>query len=757
MILEKIRCKCCAILFLVILLLMVTGHAIAENGSFRTAPPLPIAEGLAPPAVDSVAAGYVYSHDGDLYRDGKKIKFWGVNCVSEFWREKEDQIRILDRIKALGFNAMRVHLVDSTLVDPDGPGDTINDYELGDNSLMDKYDYFLSEAYKRGLMVWFTLDRRRVSFKPETYDILPAEDDEQEWKDAMQAFYDKSTSPGYFLEQLWPMNPRLEAVYIRYVKNLLSHRNKYTGLTYAEEPGIALWEISNEGNCVIGNLDGSLYESLKDHPYWRNAIEKLWNEFLREHYKNDSGLLQAWGDLMPGESLADGTIKLEPMPVPLHTKKPNREEAEYPSRRVSDLVTFVVNRFVESNNRVWQAMRDSAPKGKGAAVVPVTFDTHFRPTLHNLYGVSEGSFVSVGAYNWFRTYDKTDPLYPITSMLTNKPSLYGMDMGNVADKPMVTYEFNVHKPAPYRAEIPYIMASYISNNDWDGFFWYHWMNSSQATPKNNDELLEMPLIYDRVVDRWGGVVVSSDEVLVSAIRMAGKMFMSDSIRKTDNPVRFVVGHRQFVDPNIDIKSIYKPMKIASWTRGMDIDFSLNGSGSHVSETSPVSWSEGEFRIGRDVVFDDVKRQLIIDSPTAHAFVGWPDESVITFESGLQISGYPIGKFVAFSVVSEDAGPIANSKHLSISAQSTSENTGHIYDPLASKEKGFKGMLQGLVKPGGAPVIFDRPTLTVKIPGQRVGMAHLYNAFPERIAEQPFQGEFTFDGEQPIAWVEIVFE
>lgn len=746
--------KYLCILFGIVFLVCVADTAVAKE----SLPPIPIAEGLEAPAAEMVEPGYVYSKGGDLYLDGQRIKFWGVNCVSEFWRDKEDQIRILDRIQALGFNAIRVHLIDNTIVDPAGLGYTINDYELGDDSLMDKFDYFLSEAYRRGLLVWMTLDRRRITFDPESYHILEDGEDEQEWKAAMQDFAEKPSFPAYYLEQLWPINPRLEAVYTQYVQNVMEHRNKYTGLTYAEEPGIALWEISNEGGSVIGILDGSLFKALEDYPYWKNTAEQLWNEFLRKHYEDDSMLLQAWGSLGPGESLTDGTIRLEPMPVPLETSKPNHEEAEYPSRRISDLITFVVNRYVEANNRVWQVMRDSAPAGRGASVVPVTFDTHFRPTLHNLYGVSQGSFVSVGAYKWLRTYDKSDPLYPLTSMLSVKhPYLYGMDIGNVADKPMVTYEFNIHKPAPYRAEIPYLIAAYISSNHWDGFFWYHWMTSGQPTPQDNEELLEQPIHYAIETNFWGGVVTSSDEVLVSAIRMAGEMFKSGAIREAANPVRFVVGHQQFADPNVKITPLHTPMRIAGWTRGMEIDFRPNRHDHGLAVEAPVSWPEESFRLGHDANLDSDRRQLVIDSETAHAFVGWPNESVISFSSGLKISGYPLDKFLAFSVVSKDGRPIGQSSRLLASVQGTSRNTGYNYDPLVSQDKGFPGMLQGMVSPGRAPVIINRPELTMDFPDSRHGVAHLYNAFPEQFAEQAVDGQFIFDGEQPIAWVEIYFK
>lgn len=41
-----------------------------------------------------------------------------------------------------------------------------------------------------------------------------------------------------------------------YIKHLLAHRNRYTGLTYAEDPTIAMYETGNElGGTVFGDMD----------------------------------------------------------------------------------------------------------------------------------------------------------------------------------------------------------------------------------------------------------------------------------------------------------------------------------------------------------------------------------------------------------------------------------------------------------------------------------------------------------------------
>ena len=75
-----------------------------------------------------------------------------------------------------------------------------------------------------------------------------------------------------------------------YAKLLLTHRNPHTGLTYRDDPAIALLEISNEDSLLLG-------------PWWisrapENVREVLRTKFLawlKAKYRDDRALVDAWG------------------------------------------------------------------------------------------------------------------------------------------------------------------------------------------------------------------------------------------------------------------------------------------------------------------------------------------------------------------------------------------------------------------------------------------------------------------------------
>lgn len=265
-----------------------------------------------------------------------------------------------------------------------------------------------------------TFDRRLRAILPSAYHLVKAGDSENAaaWKKAVEEANAANPHPSTWVEQVWPLDHRLEAVYALYVRNLLAHTNLYTGRTYAEDPAIGLWEISNESS-FLPLLMGGDSTALKG--YWAEQTRRRWNAFLAAHYQNTDRLKQAWGALEPGESLETGAIRLAPVPVP-GIERPPPGQTNNTARRIRDLMAFFINSYIEGNDRILKLIRASAPAGVGAAVVPVGYDTHYQPSLIDAYGAAAGNLGIGGNYTWLRTYDTNDLTYPFTSKLAGPPS-----------------------------------------------------------------------------------------------------------------------------------------------------------------------------------------------------------------------------------------------------------------------------------------------------------------------------------------------
>lgn len=135
-----------------------------------------------------------------------------------------DHHKAIDRdvyhMKRLGLNAFRLHLWDVELSDAEG--------NLLDNEHLELLDYLISQLEKRGIKVMLTAqtnfgngypERNTDSFNAFTYD------------------YEKCSIHE---------NKQAQDAQANYLAQLIKHKNRYTGKTYAADPDILMMEINNE-------------------------------------------------------------------------------------------------------------------------------------------------------------------------------------------------------------------------------------------------------------------------------------------------------------------------------------------------------------------------------------------------------------------------------------------------------------------------------------------------------------------------------
>jgi len=148
---------------------------------------------------------------------------------------------------------------------------------------LDKLDYFIYQLKENGIYVDLNLLVAR-RFTPE--DGLPREIESVEWKD-QQAL-------GFFMEEI-------ENLEKEYARQLLTHFNPYTGMTYAEDPVIAFVEIVNEQGLVNSWLMGVL-DKLPE--VFKSRLKEKWNNYLLSKYGSTDNLRSIWGSLREGRTLS---------------------------------------------------------------------------------------------------------------------------------------------------------------------------------------------------------------------------------------------------------------------------------------------------------------------------------------------------------------------------------------------------------------------------------------------------------------------
>ncbi|KPJ58997.1 MAG: hypothetical protein AMJ46_12945 [Latescibacteria bacterium DG_63] len=219
--------------------------------------------------------GYVHvGQDGHLYVGGKRIRFLGVNiCGGATFPEKEEAEKIASRLAKFGVNIVRFHHMDASWETFNIFDRTFGNTRHLNKEALDRLDYFVAQLKENGIYVDLNL---LVSRRFSSADGLLTEIDAVDWKDQQVL--------GFFVDQVTELEKE-------YARQLLTHRNPYTGLTYAEDPAVAFVETVNEQGLLHGWL-GGVVDRLPE--VFKQRLAEGWNNHLKMRYGSTAELAQAW-------------------------------------------------------------------------------------------------------------------------------------------------------------------------------------------------------------------------------------------------------------------------------------------------------------------------------------------------------------------------------------------------------------------------------------------------------------------------------
>jgi hypothetical protein len=202
-------------------------------------------------------------------RPNEPVRWYGVNlCFSAQYLTHDQADRLAERLRMLGYNAVRFHHYESELIDRSGGNSvTLNPQKL------DQLDYLFAALKKRGIYMTTDLYVSRPVFAAEVWPGETGDVGMDEFKVAV------------------PVNDRAFANYKAFATALLGHVNPYTGMTWAADPALAWLSLINEGNP--GNFVGSLTPRLKAD--WVRA----WQSWLNAKYPDASKRSEALGGANP--------------------------------------------------------------------------------------------------------------------------------------------------------------------------------------------------------------------------------------------------------------------------------------------------------------------------------------------------------------------------------------------------------------------------------------------------------------------------
>jgi hypothetical protein len=227
---------------------------------------------------------------------GRRVRFVGTNLAAgACFPRKEDAEPVAAHLHKLGLNCVRLHHMDSGWAEPNmfhlSGGSYGKRTDQLDPESLDRFDYLIYQLKQHGIYVDLNLHVGRAFSE---LDGLPDTD----------KLPDMGKVVSYF-------EPTIIARQQLYAEQLLTHYNPYTKTRYAEEPTVAMIELTNEDSL----LDSA--DSIPGlPPHYRNLLAAGWNRYLKAKHGSTAKLLKAWNaeavplgaNLLKNPRFEEGTV-----------------------------------------------------------------------------------------------------------------------------------------------------------------------------------------------------------------------------------------------------------------------------------------------------------------------------------------------------------------------------------------------------------------------------------------------------------------
>ena len=336
------------------------------------------------------------------FEDGTPVRFWGTNVVAgALFNSSDAEIAWhAKQLAMLGFNLVRFHHHDSMRwVNPSAIDEQRSDSQHLDPIAMDRLDRWIAALRERGIYVWLDMHTGRV-FGPG--DEIP---DYQELHTGEGA----GEAKGFNY-----LNPRIEQLMADFQKAYLSHVNKYTGLSYVDDPTIAFAQVTNEND-------------FSDH----QGTDFTGRRFPGHQARHDRGLREfARSHDLPAERMLGGTA--------YQALNLWRNEVEH--------------RF---NVRMVAALRKAGFRG-----LVSTTSLWGDARLHSLPPLADGDVVDVHSYTgpgWMQTDPRDAPNFALK-----------IATGQLLGRPVTISEWNADEPLVHdRHTASLYLAALASFQGWD--------------------------------------------------------------------------------------------------------------------------------------------------------------------------------------------------------------------------------------------------------------------------------------------------
>ncbi len=397
------------------------------------------------------------------WQDGTRAKFWGINVANTSLQESDADISaMLKNFRAAGFNLVRLHHFDERggIIDLDA-----KDSRQFVAARLKKLDYWIAKARENGIYIYLDLlDYRQFKVGD---GVVNAE------------------AIGRSAKPYAVFDPKLIELQREYARKLMrEHVNPYTGLAYADDPGIVILEIYDENGLFMRR---GLWRSMPA-PYADN-FKKLWNEWLKTQYETTEKLRAAWTDgagksaLFDKEKLENGTVEL-----PAMTWTPNQVSAA--DRPYSALARRSDGaRFASDVHRRYFRGMKTFLRGELDIKIPLCVTGRYDDLPDLSSQAAELDFIGCNFYYDHPYWGRDAKQWQLPSYFHNKNPLSDVDetsmsaatgLARVKGKPFVVREWNYCWPNKGRAAGMIEAAAYAAFHDIDAMILFGYETNKTA-------------------------------------------------------------------------------------------------------------------------------------------------------------------------------------------------------------------------------------------------------------------------------------
>jgi hypothetical protein len=393
--------------------------------------------------------GFLKSVGKDLRfeKSAGPVKLWGVGANLEFG--KYSQAQMTQRAKYLrkfGINIVRQHAVWDELA---------KEGHL-DPKRLDAYDWWFAELKKNGIHTDWSVFYHWTIRRDANYPLF----DDLEGKGDVRDTYGVITAA----PKLWELRNRV-------VAELLTHKNPYTGLRYADDPALAIVEMQNEDSIFFWNPLGGLADpNPKKWPAHAAQLRQGFAAWVKAKYKTDDALKAGWGQLRAGDSVKAAELRLM-SPWELEGNGPRGPFAGE-TRRAGDYIQYLAELQRGEFESAEKTMRETGYKG-------VTMTTAWQvggpaSDAANIWTDTVGSMIDRHNYA-----GGGEGGHGIKEGKVNNEShlgmpgggIFTMGMKQVESRPFCVTEWTQSPPNQWKLETAPIMAFYgLGLQGWDASF-----------------------------------------------------------------------------------------------------------------------------------------------------------------------------------------------------------------------------------------------------------------------------------------------